>query len=338
MSRILSTCPVCGQALANAKAAERAASNVEKLRRDAEQKHARALEQLQKSAARDVRDAANRARREAEAQARTKLDEERRRHRADIEAAADKARRTEQRRANQEVEAMKRQNDDYRRRLEKMTADERGEIGEAELIERLRAAFPLDKLERLGKARGSADVRHTVMDRGRACGVIVYECKNVRQWSNAHVTQARESRTLHRAAHAVLVSSVFPKGQKYLCFVRDVPVVHPSIVSSVVRSLRDLLILSTANHGSSADRQGRADRLLAYIKGDDFKGHMVAIADAGADLRSIQSKERQTHNRVWELQSTAIESIEAAHATVHTRISAIASGTQLAAVPESATG
>jgi hypothetical protein len=65
---------------------------------------------------------------------------------------------------------------------------------------------------------------------------------------------------------------------------------------------------------------------------------MTAIGDATVDLRTIQAKERQTQQQVWEQQSTAFETLEAAHVKVQTRMDAIIAGTNLAALPEAAVG
>jgi hypothetical protein len=223
----MATCPVCGQAIADPKAAARVHSNLEKLRESERKRHERELAALTIRVKREAKEATNRVRRELEAESRMKLEEAKRLHRAEVEAAADKARTAEQHRNSREIDAMKRQMDDYRRRLEKMTADERGEIGESEIVELLRSAFPHDKIERLGKTRGCADIKHEVFERGKRCATIVYECKNTRTWANSHVTQARKSRSFHRASHVVVVSNAFPRGSKYLCFVRDVPLFTP---------------------------------------------------------------------------------------------------------------
>jgi hypothetical protein len=333
----MATCPVCGQAIADPKAAARVHSNLEKLRESERKRHERELAALTIRVKREAKEAANRVRRELEAESRMKLEEAKRLHRAEVEAAADKARTAEQHRNSREIDAMKRQMDDYRRRLEKMTADERGEIGESEIVELLRSAFPHDKIERLGKTRGCADIKHEVFERGKRCGTIVYECKNTRTWANSHVTQARKSRSFHRASHVVVVSNAFPRGSKYLCFVRDVPVVHPAIVTGVIRCLRQALVVLAGTWGTAADRERRADKLLQYVKGEDFNRHITAIGDAAIDLRTIQAKERQTHQRVWEQQNAAFEALETAHVKVQTRVDAIVSGTNLAALPEAAT-
>lgn len=328
------SCPVCGQALADPRAAARVEANLQKLRDAEHKKHARELAEAKASAQKEAREAATKARRDAEAQHRAKLEDERRRYRAEVEKAKADARTAEQQRSSREIEMMRRQLAEQQRRLEKLSADERGEIGEAELLERLRREFPGDKIERLGKGRGSADIRHEVVERGQTCGVIIYECKNVKDWSNAYVEQARKSRTLHKASHAVLVSTAFPKNAKYLCFVRDVPVVHGSIVTSVVRCLRQELAVRAGTGGTAADRERRADRLLQYVKGEEFIRQMTIVADSMVDLRSIQSKERSAHLRIWEQQAQVFEQLESAHTKISTRVDSIVAGATLAAVPQ----
>ncbi len=113
------------------------------------------------------------------------------------------------------------------------------------------------------------------------------------QWTNACVNQARASRSLHKASCSVVVSNVFPKGQRYLCVVRDVPVVHPSIVVHVgrvhvrerwrgphrcwedCRRCRRYGFLA-AGHGSKWSQQLRrlveGARVYAYLRGRGYVG------------------------------------------------------------------
>src|SRR5882724_3813609 len=332
------TCPVCGQALADPNAVSRVQANLEKLRNAEQQRHAAEMRRIRVRAAREAADAARSAKRQAEQQAKARFDAEKKRHRLEIQTASAEARLIEQRHHSRELDAMRKQMAEYQRRLEKMTADERGEFGESEILQALQTAFPYDKIEGLGRGRESADVRHEVRERGKTCGVIIYECKNVSKWSNSCIAQARTSRSFHRAAHAVVVTTAFPKGQKHFCFVRDVAVVHPAIVTSVVRCLRQALVVAAGNTGTVAERERRADKLLQYVRGDDFKRHLTSVADAIVDLRALQAKESQAHHRVWEEQRGLFDTIEAGNTKVQTRIQSIAEGTGVAAIPEIAAG
>jgi hypothetical protein len=232
------------------------------------------------------------------------------------------------------LEQARKQADEYKRRLERMSSDERGEIGEAEIVAALQRAFPGDIVERLGKTRGSADVRHEVRDRGRVCGVIIYEVKNTATWASAAVAQARRSLTLHRASQAVLVSNVLPAGQKYLAFQRDVAILHPAVVASVVHVLRQVIVLRSSANGSHADRTRKADELLLFVRGEDFRRSMKTVADAVTDLHNIQTRERQTHAKVWETQTTLLRAVEENHTVVQGRIAQILSGAPLALLDE----
>jgi hypothetical protein len=156
--------------------------------------------------------------------------------------------------------------------------------------------------------------------------VIIYECKNVSKWSSASVKQARNSMLVHQASQAVVVSTAFPRGEKYLTFQKDVVVVHPSIAASVARTLRLVIVVRASNVGTPAERDQKAAQLLQFVRGDDFRRSMKAVADAVADLQGIQTKERQTHLHVWESQRSLLQSIEANHVTLSSRVGEIVNG------------
>jgi hypothetical protein len=306
-------CPVCLQILPDPSAVARVKHNLEKLDAQREAAFERRL------------DAARRAaKRKAEASARKAYASK---MTAAIDAVVARTRQEESRKTDRFREQLTKQNEELRRKLERMTADERGEVAEAEIQRALQNAFPGDIIKRLGKSRGSADIRHDVREQGRTCGVIVYEVKNVADWKGDYIKQARKSLALHEAAQAVLVSTAFPSGQKYLTFEKDVAVVHPAIVASVVRSLRQVIVIRAAANGGNAERSGRADQLFQFIKGDEFRRSMKAVADSVADLQQLQTREQQQHDRVWTAQGDFYRSIERNQNGIDGRIAQILTGT-----------
>ncbi|MDC0740887.1 DUF2130 domain-containing protein [Polyangium mundeleinium] len=277
-------CPVCGQALLDPKAHARVQANLSKF-----------LEHEKAKLGRE-------AKREAQALALRQVEALRGQHaeelaRATSQAAA--ASRTQLR----ENEQLKKKVAELQRRLEKQTPDQRGEFGEAEILTQLQTAFPTDEIRRLNKRQGGADILHEVREKGAMCGVIAYECKNVAAWSNGFIGQVRKARTVHKARYVVLVSNMFPRGQKHLCVVRDVPVVHPSIAVHLARYLREAIVTLAQSRATEPERQRRADRLLQLIQSEEFGEQMHAIAEAVQDLEGLQDKERQDHERTWARQS-----------------------------------
>ncbi|MDC3956240.1 DUF2130 domain-containing protein [Polyangium jinanense] len=278
-------CPVCGQALLDPKA------------------HARVQANLNKFLGREKARLEREAKREANTLALRQVEALRRQHAEELARATSQAAAAASRTQLRENEQLKKKVAELQRRLEKQTSDQRGEFGEAEILTQLQTAFPTDEIRRLNKRQGGADILHEVREQGAMCGVIAYECKNVAAWSNGFIAQVRKARTVHKARYAVLVTNVFPRGQKHLCVVRDVPVVHPAIAVHLARYLREAIITLAQSRATEPERQRRADRLLQLIQSEEFGEQMDAIAEAVQDLEGLQNKERQDHERTWARQS-----------------------------------
>ena len=320
------TCPVCGQRLLDKQAQARVHRNLDRLLAKEKAAFERRTKEVERQAQRDLRD---QLRRERAGQLE--------RHRAEVAdakaqviAAERRRHHIERERMDRSVATMQKENENLRRQLERLNSGERGELGEAEVFEALRRAFPGDTITRLDKRRGSADVRHEVRERGKLCGLIIYECKNVKQWSRAFVDQARSARTTYGTPHVLLVTNAFPKGKKHLAIEREVPIVHPAIVPHVARFLREGIVALDRASGSPAERQRRADRLLSYIQSSDFQEEMRTIAEAVEDLRALQAAERQQHIKTWERQKASHEAIESGGSKIQSQVSIIADGVNAA--------
>jgi hypothetical protein len=144
----------------------------------------------------------------------------------------------------------------------------------------------------------------------------------------------RRSLGVHGASQAVLVSTAFPGKHKYLAFDKDVAIVHPSIVAEVVRVLRQVLVARVATTGGRADRERRADRLLHFVRGEDFVRNMTTIAARTAELQALQAKERRQHDQVWEAQTEMYRAIERSHNMIESRVAYISTGRALALVSD----
>lgn len=311
-------CPVCLQVLNDPAALDRVHQNIQKL-------------QAKQDAAFKLKEAELRASMKAEQRKAERVTEARLRkaYESKVADAATKARREEREKTERNRLQMEAKLDDMQRKLDRQKPDDLGEVGEADVRKLLHEAFPGDHIERLGKSRGSADIRHEVREQGRSCGVIIYEVKNVGKWSGEYVKQAKKSLALHRGSHVVLVTTAFPAGHKHLTYQGDVAVVHPTIVASLVRTLRQVVIVRAASTGGQGERSRKADQLLQYTKGEEFRRAMKGVAESVADLQRLQAKERQQHDRVWANQAELFRSVEGNHTTVDARIAQIMAGASL---------
>lgn len=146
-------CPVCGQPLVDAKAQGRVQSNLNQIMATEKARHERELRSAEARTARVAKEAAQRARKDTKEAAGRQLAAERRRNKLVVEEAEARAKIAGQRQMASQVESMQKQIAAYQRQLQKLSANEHGEIGESEVLEALRSSFPLDKIERLGKRK-----------------------------------------------------------------------------------------------------------------------------------------------------------------------------------------
>jgi len=237
-----------------------------------------------------------------------------------------KLRSLEQQRNERHIAGLERKISELKRQNEKSTSEQRGELGEAEVLLSLEKASPKDRIVRLGKRRGSADIMQEVVGvGGRICGKIIYECKDTKGWSESYVTQALAARSVNGTPHVILVSNKFPNGSKHLCFRRQLPVVHPLIVAHVATFVRESILVAASTKTSPAERERKVARVYDFIRSVEFVSRMRSVAETIEDLRKLQGTEKKQHAKTWQRQQAYLDAIGTATVEIHERIETILS-------------
>ncbi|APR78582.1 Hypothetical protein A7982_03929 [Minicystis rosea] len=198
------------------------------------------------------------------------------------------------------MSALKKQKEELERRLQKLTAHERGDSQEIDVFARLQQAFVSDKIERQGR---SGDIIHTVRhDFGgglQETGTIVYECKDTLRWKGDFLTQTKKAGRAHGSLYRMLVTWAFPAGEKDLCVRDGVILAHPSkvvLLADVVRRM----VIEVRRAGLTAEGQAdKASSLYAYLTGDEFRSTFDGIVGAAEELEKLLRDEKQAHERTW---------------------------------------
>src|SRR3954469_6336319 len=340
-----STCPVCGQTLVDANAGRRVEENLARLHREQHDAAKREIEVLKKKADQAFHEGASAAKREAKRVLDERLAAERSKRARELEearslAAADERKKHEKARdlSGKQVERMQKELNETRAQLETLSADERGEVREVEVFDLLSREFRAlgDEITRMGKTKGSGDILHEGRANGRNCGTLVYECKNVRQWANKFIEQAKTSCTQYSASRAIVVRTCFPRGEKYLCSVRGVHVVHPSVLVAFARVVREGLVKAARSASSPAERERKTEALFRFVRSEAFTRNMKLIAEAVEDLKGLQLKERSAHQNTWAKQTSLLEQIEGSKAGIDVKMSEIVEGPALVVLPDAA--
>jgi hypothetical protein len=222
-----------------------------------------------------------------------------------------------------ETQKLQKQVNDLQRTLDKKTADELGEGAEIDLYEALKAEFPGDRIERVGKGTPGADVHHVVLHNGRECGTIIYDSKNHKRFLYEHVTKLAQDQIAARAEHAILSTHKFPQGTRQLHMHDGVMLANPARVVAVVTLIRQHMLQTHTLRMSSAEREDKTAVLYAFITSERCAQLLGRVDTHTDDLLELQVKEKKWHEAVWKKEGEAIRSIQKAKAELSTEISCI---------------
>lgn len=231
-----------------------------------------------------------------------------------------------------EMAKLQGQLDTLSRRLEKQTGEQTGEEGELDLYQQLRQAFPGDRIERIGRGVKGADIVQHVMDGDNSPGRIVYESKNVSTWQNGFIAQAEKYRTQYETPYVMIVTRVFPRKEKDFCVVDSIPVLRPRMAMALSNIIREGIVEIGRLRLSAAGRDQKAHQLIEYVVSDKFTTRFREIADAVDALREQQRKERNSHENVWEAQSSLHDRIDKSHREVDAQMRSILSSKRPVAI------
>lgn len=199
---------------------------------------------------------------------------------------------------------------ELQRQLENKTAQELGEGAEADLFEMLKAEFTEDRISRVEKGVAGADIVHDIHHAGRFCGRIVYDAKNRNAWRNEYVSKLRQDQTDANADHAILASRVFPAGVKELHIQDGVLIISPPRVLVLASLLRRHVINTHALRQSNEARAEKTEALYAFIMSERCAQLLGSIETHADDLVDLDRKEERAHQQTWKRRAELIRSVQ----------------------------
>jgi hypothetical protein len=215
------------------------------------------------------------------------------------------------------------------RKLEERRGSELGEGAHIQLLDALKEEFPDDHIRRISPGVSGADILHTVMKRGVACGSILYESKNAVQWRDEYVTKLVRDQTAAEADHAVLATFKFPKETAQVEIREEgVIVVNPARAVAIAQILRANLLHVHTLRLSKSERQEKMAELYDFMTSKQF-GLLMSRLDTHSDaLLALQEKDRKYHERHWQDEGTLIRSVQKVKGDIATAVELIIGGSQ----------
>jgi hypothetical protein len=209
-----------------------------------------------------------------------------------------------------QITSMQRQIEELKRKAEQGSQQLQGEVLELELEATLRAHFPQDVIEPVGKGEFGGDVLQRVIGPvGQPCGTILWETKRTKNWSDGWLPKLRGDQRTAAAELAVLVSKALPKevetfGVLDTIWVTDFPFVVPLAVA-LRQSLIELASAKRAQDGQAT----KMELIYQYLTGPRFRHRVAAIVEKFSDMQSDLDRERKAMTRLWAKREAQIQGV-----------------------------
>lgn len=236
------------------------------------------------------------------------LDEERAKIRAEAKQEADNQHRLQQADKDKVVDDLRHQISELKRKSEQGVPYAQGEVMELHLEDSMRERFPHDTIEAVPVGAHGGDILQRVHDpSGLDCGIILWESKRTKKWSDAWLPKLRNDQRLSKAHVAVLTSEELPKGLMTFSFIDGVWVTSRQCLMGLAAALRHGMIEAARTRRSLQGQQTKVQVLYNYLASSEFRQRIEGIVEAFMTLRDDLESEKRSMHRIWSKREKQLE-------------------------------
>ena len=201
---------------------------------------------------------------------------------------------------DQTISSMQSKIEDLMKKADQGSQQLQGEVQELELEENLRREFSLDVIEPVPKGEFGGDVVQRVVSvSGQLCGMILWESKRTKNWSDGWLPKLREDQRAAKADTAVIVSQSLPKGLDTFQTIDGVCVTHPRLVLPVATLLRQSLIEVAQSRQAIQGQQAKSEMVYDYLTSPRFRQRIEAIVEAFSTMQADLEREKKVITKQW---------------------------------------
>jgi len=211
---------------------------------------------------------------------------------------------------DKQLEDQKRLIEEMKRKADQGSMQLQGEVQELAIEEWLASQFPFDTIGEIKKGAFGADCVQVVHTReAQNCGVICYESKNTKAWSDGWIGKLKQDMLKANADIGVLVTSAYPGGMERMGFVDGVWVCSLDEFKGSVSLMRQSLINT---HKAVQKEDNKADKmslLYNYLTGNEFAMQLSAIVNGFSVMQDELEKEKRSLMASWKRRQKLIDGV-----------------------------
>lgn len=216
----------------------------------------------------------------------------------------------------EKLEAQRKLAEEMKRKAEQGSMQSQGEAQELLLEDLLKAAFPFDLIEEVGKGVRGADCTQTVRNKlGQECGKIIFESKRTKDFSPEWIEKLKSDMRSQGASMAVLVTQAFPKDMDRFGEKDGIWICSFAEVKAIVHLLRDALIRVSHASRNQENKGDKMQLLYDYLISREFAEQWQAIREGFMSMKLSIQKERDAMEKLWKAREKQLEKVllNAAH-------------------------
>ncbi len=184
-----------------------------------------------------------------------------------------------------------------------------GEAAELILLERLQQSFPNHFFEEIKKGQQGADIMQEVRSiSGETVGLIYYESKKTKNWSEPWVSKFKEDIRKKGAQMGILVSEVLPSYCEGDFVCKDgIWITTPRYAHQLAVLLCDQLL---AVYKAKLIKDGKSSLegdVYDYVTGEEFIEKIKVVAEAHKSLSENLQKEKIAMQKIWSIRQKEID-------------------------------
>lgn len=194
-----------------------------------------------------------------------------------------------------------------------------GEVLELDVEEMLKASFPHDEIEPVRKGMEGADIRQKVKSpKGYNCGVILWEVKRTKDWSNNWIPKLKSDLRNEKADVPVIVTTAFPKEMKGFLELREgVWVCGQELAITLAVLLRKNILEVAFQKVLSSSRKEKTDLLYEFITSHEFVQQVEAMVEIHREMKELIDRERGAFEKNWKIREQQIQRLHLATANIY---------------------
>lgn len=201
--------------------------------------------------------------------------------------------------------------EEAKRKSEQVSQQLQGEVLELDIENLLRAAFPHDVIEPVGKGVSGADIRHIVKSPlGNTCGVILWELKRTKHWDDKWIGKLKDDLRNESANIPVIVSQQLPPEAKTGLGVKEkVWVCNFSLILPLAELLRTNLYDVARQKASQANSTEKAQLIYNYLTSHEFQQQIESMVEVYRGMKDQLDKEKLVFQKQWKLREEQINKV-----------------------------